>query len=469
MIEKANVATPVCAYKAMEDAYYLIDHLLGGTKLMRDAGEALLPKEPNEKSFSYQVRIARSFLLNFYKDMVNDIVAKPFEREVTLSHDLPELLQPLVDDCDAMGTSLTDFAKNMFREGIAYGKSHILVLHPEDNEMGSDYIKLKKGVRPYFVHVRAVEPIGWKGRAKGNNIEHLSQVRIKTSEVEQDGDWGERIVERVRVYEPGLVTLHEKIKDKWVEIKTSPMSLKDKIPLVTFYTNRTGLLTAEPPLYPVAETELVFWQSYSDQRHILKFSRFAMLFGKGIENEDQRKNGPSVGPDAWFGVESKDADLGYIEPTGEGIKAGERDLADLKDNIEAKGHRVITRKTAQKTATGERVDANKSMSNIRQWVTSAQIAINQALQLAAEWKGGKAKLPDDFTCNIYKDFVLDSRNKEDLADMVKLAMNDKFPLDVLFHEMMRRGTLDEKWDTKQMAKDAQELSLNAGLPTPDPE
>src|SRR3546814_6971269 len=101
--------------------------------------------------------------------------------------------------------------------------------------------------------------------------------RVLFRSTERDGAWGERAVEQIRVLEPGRWSLWRRadaVRDRpWRRHAGGETSFGPPgfgtLPLVTVYAERTGYLTARPPLLDLAWLNLAHWQSSSDQRHIL--------------------------------------------------------------------------------------------------------------------------------------------------------------------------------------------------------
>src|SRR5262249_43981635 len=133
------------------------------------------------------------------------------------------------------------------------------------------------GNRPYLVHVKAENLIGWKSETV-NGAERLTQVRIKECVLEPDGEFGEKEVEQIRVLEPGRWRIFRKAMSgadagKWVSFREGVSSVTDKITLATVYINRTAFMCGEPPLEDLADLNVAHWQSSSDQRNILHVAR----------------------------------------------------------------------------------------------------------------------------------------------------------------------------------------------------
>jgi hypothetical protein len=255
----------------MSEKWELIGDLLGGTVAMRGAGEKWLPKESKENEIAYRARLQRSFLYPAFADTVNKLVSKPFAQPVVVEHSdaLPDVLQGIEEDTDLADTSLSAFARDVFDTAVAYGLCHVLVDYPRVNAGATLADERQVGARPFFVLVKPTNLIGWRTtKSEGGGI-RLTQVRIYECTNESVGEWGEQKVEYVRVYNESTWEVWRKTSTDKEYIKTDEGNhTYPGVPLHTFYTDRTGFMTADPCLFELAELNVAHWQSMSDQRNI---------------------------------------------------------------------------------------------------------------------------------------------------------------------------------------------------------
>jgi hypothetical protein len=132
--KKISVSTPCSDYLAMVGDVELVNSLMGGTKVMRAAGEKYLPREPKESLKAYQNRLARSVLYNAFADTIYKLVGKPFSKPVTVKHETPDKIKTWAEDIDRCGCNITTFAREVLEAGLTDGITHILVDYPEAPE-----------------------------------------------------------------------------------------------------------------------------------------------------------------------------------------------------------------------------------------------------------------------------------------------------------------------------------------------
>lgn len=377
----ADVATPNAAYQDMATDWELIHDLLGGTRIMRQRGEKWLPREPGESREAYAIRLNRSVLFNGLQRTIQTLLGKPFHRPASLTGTPPEALAALADNVDLGGRNLTVFARDVMQAALTDGLTHILVDHPRIGDGAPEV------ARPYLVHVRAADLIGWRGQDNGIGSA-LTRVRIRESVHRTAGTWEDRTERQIRVLYPGRFEIWRRGSDglgPWHRAETGTSSL-DCIPLVTLYANRTGFMTARPPLMDLAWLNLAHWQSASDQRHILHVARVPILFGRNLTLPE---DGLALGPNRIVTGEGESADLRFVEHSGAAIAAGRQDLIDLEDRMAVMGLDLMTRRggAGSTTATARAIDAAENTTSLRGLIHAVEDGLTTAFGFMADWLG----------------------------------------------------------------------------------
>ena len=109
-------------------------------------------------------------------------------------------------------------------------------------------------------------------------------------------------------------------------------------------------MQATPPLMDLAWMNLAHWQSYSDQRSILRFVRIALLFVAGLDDEEMEKP-ITIGANRTFRSKNPNAKMEYVEHTGKGVEAGQEDLNKIEGRMQTLGLRPYTSRPGTVTAT----------------------------------------------------------------------------------------------------------------------
>jgi len=457
----ASVDTPCLAYSGMAKARKLIDNLYGGTQPMRDAGEVWLPRETKELPQDYDRRLALSILYNALADTIEKTAARPFSKPLTLQEkdSLPEALQGLEENADNAGTSLTEFAKACFIDGLKYGIFHVRVDYPKVAEPVNLYQEREYGLHPYLCRVDPNDLIAWPSDYDSAGKQTLREVRIKECRVEAEpGGYGEQKVEYVRVYRRDGWELHRKgTGDKpgeWSIVESGPLSLGE-VPLVTVYFTPDGFMCAKPSFENLAWLNLAHWQSYSDQRNLLRVARVPILVVKGAPPPEDANRSVTIGSSSLVTLpNTEESDLFYVEPTGAALNAGNDDLKTLEERMEILGLQPLVSRSGGVTATAKSMDEARTESNIQSWIRATENGLRAAFEMAARWI--KQELPEDFAVDIYSDFGLSLKSADDLQALMALYSQGVITAKTLLYECKRRGVVNDMVDVDeevQAAKD----------------
>jgi hypothetical protein len=432
MIEQATPATPSPEVEAMAQEWPLITALLGGTSAMREAGKTYLPQAPAESDKAYEYRKKVSTLFNGFRRTVETLAGKPFSEPLKLNDDVPPVIAEYEKDIDLEGRNMQTFVHGSLGTVLSYGLTHILVDYPE-TPAGTLADQRASGARPYFVHIKPQNLLGWKSE-RINGAETLTQIRMLETIQEPDGEWGVKPVKQVRVLEPDNFRIYrQNEKEEWFLYKEGAVSL-GKIPLVTIYGDRTGFMTARPPLLDLAYLNCEHWQSASDQTNILHVARVPILFASGFEDGTL-----TIGANAAVTNGDPNAKLLFVEHTGAAIESGRQSLKDLEERMSLMGAQLLVRKPGSKTATEKAIETAESDCTLAAIVLNMEDAIEQALQFMADWdgleSGGSIEINDDFGDG------LDGMDADTLLRCRELGI---LSAETVFNELQRRDVLSEE-------------------------
>lgn len=432
------------AVTAMEEDWDKVDALIGGTKTMRAAGERWLPKFPGESQKSYDYRVKTSTLYNALGRTVENMAAKPFAEQITYA-DIDKVAEEWLPNIDLCGNNLTVFAHNVFTEALAKGLTHILVDLPPtiDKDGNRKYItqadEKAAGLRPYLVHVKPRQVLGWRSAKGANGVETLEMLRLMECVEEPDGDFGTASVQQIRVLTPGKWATYRKgegtQKDEWIE-RDSGVTSFDCVPLVTFYTKRTGFMTAVPPLLDMADKNVEHWQSSSDQRSILHTARVPIFAISGVGDDDTIEIGAKTFLRLPTGAEAK-----YVEHTGAAIEAGRNDLKDLEEQMRAMGAELLVASEVASTATQNNIENGDAKCQLQRMTQGLEDTLDNALDLMhkpmrMEYKG---------TLDVFDDFASDmliATAGPFVLALIQLVNNGLMSKEDAFNEMQRYGILN---------------------------
>lgn len=454
-----KVNEPSDAVSAMQPDLAKIEALMGGTKAMRAAGETYLPKWPMEEQKSYDFRLKTSTLYNAFARTIENMSGKPFTEDVTWT-DINPTVEAWFDDIDLCGRNLHVFAQEVFRFGLRDGLTHVLVDYPRTMTAdGTPTIRTKAdeqaaGVRPYAIHIKQSQILGWIS-GKEKSAEVLKQLRIMECVTEPAGDFGTVDVPQVRVLTPGAwQTYRQNEKKEWVLFEEGTTTL-NFIPLITFYTRRTGFMTATPPLNDLADLNIKHWQSSSDQDSILHVARVPILAISGV-NEDVKIE---IGAKSALMLPTG-ATAEYVEHTGAAIEAGRDALKDLEAQMESMGAELLIATPGDKSATEAALDTAQEQSQLSAMAQGLEDFLDQVVDVMAKW----ASLENQGDIDVFDDFAsisLDSTSVGPFVSaLVQMVTSSLLSKESAFAEMKRYGIVNP-----DLVWEAEQERINSSMPT----
>lgn len=466
------------AYDAMLPTWGKINDALGGTERMRSAGEKRLPRHENERSDAYSQRLEGVTFFNATELTLDSWVGRPFSEPLLIS-DVEAPVAEYLKDVDLQGNNLAVFARNWFREGLAKSFAHVLVDNPmpenaENRTLADDR---KENLRPYFCFVRPENLIS-ASAVVIDGKEVLIEARIREEEFVKAG-FTEVLIERIRVFsrvlpregleeeETGvffqLWQLFEAEKgseeDEWRPVTPETKLGIDRIPLVTFYSNRQSLMFGKSPLEDLVDLNIRHWQSSSDQTNVLTVARFPMLaLSGGSEDESVIE----IGPKRMLFSPDPQAKFYYVEHTGAAIEAGRNDILDIEEQMAHYGAQFTRRRPAIESATARILNSSESTSSLR----NAAIRFNDSLQNVVDLMGEWIDVEIKGTVRVLVDFSAEEAQTADLQTLDNARGRADLSREAYLKEIQRHGVIADDFDFKKNEKGIEKEKAAEPAPLP---
>ncbi len=441
---------------ALERHYQIwdaVDAVLGGTPEMRRRAEQFMPKRRLETLEDYNKRIAHATFYPAYVETVNIMTGRVFFKPITPNDDVPVWIKKeVLDDADFEGRNLHSYAKNWFEMAMQYGLAYSIIDSPPGSP-SSEAERIQAGIRPYCTLVKPNQILGWR-----RSGQRLTQLRVLFKAEEAAGRFGVKVVDEVRVYEAAgeAVTVEIFRKDdrgEWISGGVNTLPIRE-IPIVPLYTNRTGFMTAEPPMRELLYLNLKHWRMQSSLDVLVDVACVPILTAIGVDSED----GIVIGAKHAIAIGNKDGRLEYVEITGNSISAGQTHLDKLKDDMRSAGAKLLLISGVSKTALQANEEASRENSPLGTIVSGFRDALTLLMYHIAVWRREATGGTISVTPNLDPDFTPAETMKilNDMADRGRLSDES------VFDEAKRRGILGEslEWET--------ELERMKSRPVPPP-
>lgn len=445
--------------------WLMLEALMAGTPAMRAAGATLMPKFEMEDPADHKTRIAKATLFPAFRRTVSVMSGKPFSKPLTLSKDTPAEIKTWSDDIDRGGVNLHTFAWEMAAEALAFGLCGILVEAPKPIAKDRVVTKAEEkeaGIRPYFVRVRHGQILGWKVERR-NGATITTQLRLAETATVDDGDYGEKVVQRVRVLEPGKWTVWEKedgaegVAEKW-KIFEEGVSGLPVVPFVPIYGWRLDFMVGVSPLLDLAYLNVKHWQDESDQDDSARFARKRMLVLIGGDPDK-----PLVASSNYALTVQTGGDVKVVQGSAESVKVGRDELAALEEQMIQAGAELLVKKPGDRSATESANDAEANKSDLQRITEGFEDSIDQALQFMAAY----ANLATGGNATLYKDFGAANLTDASAQLILSAEASGLIQPKTAILELQRRGTLSPEVDADEEVRAAAARGPGLGTITED--
>lgn len=436
-LRELQVHDPGIAWQRMEPRWRLIEQLSLGTLGMQAAGKRYLPQEPKEEDDAYQARLTRSICPPYFLRLEQMLAGMLTRKPVRLDN-VPDVVQEHLYDVDLSGSDLNVYLQDLARKCIRYGHVGVLVDFPRGDE--GDDTPVQDFSRPYWVAYTPRDILGWRTDVV-NGSQMLTQLRLYEQVVVPFSEFGEELVEQVRVLEPGRFRLYRKQASRnrdWELISEGTTTL-DQIPFAVAYANRTGILESTPPLEEVAHLNLKAYRCESDQANLLHVAATPRynLFGVPAE-VDELEAGPNSA--MAFPV---DARAEFTEPTGTSYQARFTELDRIEKQIAELGlAAVLGQNMTNQAAQSKAIDRSQGDAALMAVALGLQNLIDTCLQFHAQF----LNLPTAGSSMVNNDFVAHTLEPGHVAELIKLRMNGDITQETLLIQLADGEWLYDDFD-----------------------
>ena len=435
----AEVNDPNAAWKNMEPHWVLIEDLMGGSYEMRRKHRRYLPQEPRELDDAYDNRLARSVCPPYYQRLERMLGGMLTRKPVRLN-DVPDVIREQLFDVDLQGNDLNIWTYETARKMIRYGHVGVLVDAPKD-ATGS----------PYWVTYTPRDILGGRSEVIEGQ-QKLTQLRLLEKVIEPEGEYGEEIVEQVRLLTPGAYEIHRRNADGDFQLFDEGSTTLSDIPFSVAYANRVNLMESRPPMEDIAELNLKAYQTQSDLDNQLHISAVPMLafFGFPQTSEDV-----SAGPGEAIAFPA-DGRAEYIESKGTSYNAQFDRLKQIEEQINELGlAAVLGQKLSAETAEAKRIDRSQGDSTMQVVAQQMQDMIDNSLIFHAQYLGSGAT----GSSFVNRDFLAQRLDPQEIGSLLQLYTAGTITQETLLKQLHEGEVLGDEFDIEEELEATQQASL----------
>jgi hypothetical protein len=414
-----------------------IDVCVGGTQVLRLNAKTILPQEPREDEDAWKRRIYHATLVPYLTRIAEQAAGLILRKPIQLvaeeeGAEVDPYWEQFVNNVDGYGTNLDAFARRIVISSLLYGHAGILVDYPSTEAAANLQEERLRGLRPYFIKVDAKQILGWR-RAEGSPIAPITQVRINEYVHEPVGEFGDELVQQIRVLEPGRWRLFRtggaEGQQNWTVIAEGSTSLPI-IPLSITYSSKVAEFISTPPLLEVANLNIAHAQRTADLHHSLHIAAMPILTLKAFDDNES-----TVGLSANNAIMlPPDGDASYVEPASSAFDAQQNFIHEIENQMSTLGISVLfQQKMGSETAESKRLSRTDSDSLLAIVSKDLQDALQQAFNAAGAFVNIQA--PE---VHLNRDFDIQVLDGTQVGQYMQLWMNGAITHETLL-EMLRDG------------------------------
>ena len=432
-----TVEDPCFAWQNMEPHWILIEDLQGGSFSIRKKHRRYLPQEPSEQDVSYDARLSRS-VVPPYLQRIERMLAGMLVRKPVRLNDVGDVIREQLFDVDLQGNDLNVWTFELAKLAIRYGHCGVLVDAPAAGSKG----------RPYWCTYTPREILGWRTEII-DGMQKFTQLRLLEKVIEQDGAYGEKEVEQVRVLTPGTFEIHRKNKKsgEYTLHEEGTTSLTE-IPFAVAYSNRVNFMESRPPLEDIAELNLRSYQCGSDLANQLHVSSVPFLAFFGFpQSSEELSAGP--GEAIAFPAEGR---AEYIEPDGKGFEAQFKQLEQIEKQINNLSLAAVQgSKLSAETAKSKEIDHSQGNSTLMVLAQQMQDMIDNCLLYHANYLGSN----ESGSSFVNRDFLAARLDPQEIGSLLQLYTAGTITQETLLKQLEEGEVLGDEFDIEQELESTQ--------------
>jgi hypothetical protein len=415
-----NTNTPDVKHPArvqMEDAWRLCRDLAAGQDAVVAGRARYLPRHPGEHLDDFKLRLTFAELFNAFRRTISAGVGLLMQTPPKLPDDASEDFVSDWDNIDGRGTKGPVFAKRFTADAMVTGLGAILVDFPKvaAPELLSKADELARGLRPYWVHLRAEQIISWRfASIDGQSV--LAQFVFRQEVEEPDGEFGVACVTYYRVFRRAVGRAYDdngievdQIADVvewqlWKETRQAGGRAKlertdagflrgiDEIPIaVCVVGDDPDGFMCSPPLKDLADVNVSHYRLQTDRNYLLHLGCVPQPVRNMFPAADKEAGVTKVSASTVMDFDSKDGNFRWEEITGSAFEPSERDLKTKEQRMGALGLSFLAPDTRHaETAKAKQIDSTAQNATL----TTVADAVESCLEGAERLHMKYRKQPD---------------------------------------------------------------------------
>jgi hypothetical protein len=397
----SDVSTPHKSFNAFAPKWKRCRDASDGQDAIHAAGTVYLPKLGAEDDADYTARKLRAGFYNATWRTLGGLLGMMFRKAPTKS--LPAGLDAYEPDIDMAGTSLETMARRIALEVLTIGRVGIMVDHPSVHGATPITVKAAEelGLRPLITTYRAESIVNWRYR-RVHNRWVLALVVLKEMVSEPVDEFADEEIEQYRVLDLDEANQYRQRVFRRAKGKTGdwivtqefwPLMRGQKLAYVPFAILGTDGIDSEldePPLIDLVDRNLAHYRTTADYEHGCHFTGLPTAWVAGAGPEDTLD---TIGSARAWVFSHPDTKVGYLEFTGQGLSALEKNLDRKEQQMAVLGARMLfAEKRAVEAAETAAIHRTGENSVLAALATAVSEGLEWALGVFRDWAGASGEV-----------------------------------------------------------------------------
>lgn len=480
------------AYSAFTTIWKRMRDVVMGQDAIHAAATIYLPKLREQTTEDYAAYLMRAGFYNATARTIAGLLGMLFRKDpqVTAS----DAMNVMFEDVSLKNIPLAAFAYDVCSEVMETGRAGILVDFPEKrNDIVTASDADKANMRPTLQCYCAEAIINWREETINNKTALTLVVLTEQALLKIDPDTGKPFVDPVtgqpdefiskyetryrvldidlnfgNVYRVRVFRINKKTGFDELLSQIYPTNNGKLFTFIPFYivgVEGTKAEVEEPPMLDLADLNLSHYRTNADYEHGCHLTGLPMPYGTGIPETIDPVTGVArsaafyLGSEKAFVTSAKDAKLGFMEFTGQGLGALKENLDRKEQQMSILGARMIAEEKKQaETATTTAIHRTGENSVLSSIAIAVSKAIEDALKVFAEW----ANDTGDIEFKINREFSPVTIDAPTLVALVGAWQAGAMPLETIL-DLLQRADMEDAQTTL-----ADYLKAIADNPPPPP-
>lgn len=469
-----------------------------GQDAVHDAGETYLPRLKEQAQSDYENYKKRSTFYNATWRTISGLVGMMLRQPPAI--EAPQSVIDLITaDVDGAGKPMQLFAQETCENALEVGRLGILVdcspIIVADGATPTMADSAAQNIRPTLQMYSAETIINWRtGRVANATV--LIMVVLQESVVDAEDEFKGKMEDRWRVldladngayrqrlYKKKVPVVADNVEFEQVGSDIFPTcygKAMGYIPFMFLGTDDTTSDVDEPPLIDLVNLNIAHYRVTADYEHGCHFTGLPTLFLSGFRQENTTDK-VYIGSEAAIISSNENARAEYVEFSGAGLGALEKNLASKETQMAILGARMLEpQQRAKEAADSQSIKRKGEESMLASVAQAISLGLTQALKWFTEFAGHDSSNVK-FVLN--RDFYPAPMTPAELSGLVMAWQQGAISEQTLFAklqqgEIIDRDTTFEEEQARILAKqqqmlqqqiDAQSAAIDAGVqPNPQP-